>query len=198
MEYYKTGIIEKISIAVTMNADAMPPNLTVDELKAQLARAASPKVNAEDVSIAFAETIDPYLASDRPVNLPVPEASGNPWWLAIVILIAGLIIGFIFVHKKLKDSSAEQEQELKELREKTTEQEKQIVDVNLKAAELIEKQSILTQELIEQQKQLQLEKHKDVEDSISLEEVVEEVSSDIEYADSEKTLKELNSWIEKS
>ena len=197
-EYYKTGIIEKISIAVTMNADAMPPNLTVDELKAQLARAASPKVNAEDVSIAFAETIDPYLASDRPVNLPVPEASGNPWWLAIVILIAGLIIGFIFVHKKLKDSSAEQEQELKELREKTTEQEKQIVDVNLKAAELIEKQSILTQELIEQQKQLQLEKHKDVEDSISLEEVVEEVSSDIEYADSEKTLKELNSWIEKS
>ena len=35
-KYYKTGIIEKISIAVTMNADAMPPNLSEMELKEQI------------------------------------------------------------------------------------------------------------------------------------------------------------------
>ena len=197
-EYFKSGIVEKISIAVTMNADAMPPNMSIDELKAQIARAASPKVSADDVSIAFAETIDPYLASDRPVNLPVPEASGNPWWLAIVLMIAGLIVGFIFVHKKLKDSSSEQVEELKKLKQKTTEQEKQIVDVNLKAAELIEKQTILTQELLEQQKQLQLEKKQDTGENVSLDEVIEEVSSDIEYADSDKAVKELKSWIEKT
>ncbi len=197
-EYFKSGIVEKISIAVTMNADAMPPNISIDELKEQIARAASPKVSADDVSIAFAETIDPYLASDRPVNLPVPEASGNPWWLAIVLMIAGLIVGFIFVHKKLKDSSSEQVEELKKLKQKTTEQEKQIVDVNLKAAELIEKQTILTQELLEQQKQLQLEKKQDTNENVSLDEVIEEVSSDIEYADSDKTVKELKSWIEKT
>ena len=195
-EYYKTGIIENISIAVTMNADSMPPNMTVEELKAQIARAASPKVEPDNVSIAFAETIDPYLASDRPVNLPVPDASGNPWWLAVVLLLAGLVVGFVFVHKKLKDSAIEQEEELKKLKQKTNEQEKQIVDVNLKAAELIEKQTILTQELLEHQKQLQIENKKEVD--TSLDEVIEEVSSDFANSDSEKTLKELKSWIEKS
>ena len=197
-EYMSAGIIEKISIAVTMNADAMPPNMTLDDLKEQIARAASPKVSADDVSIAFAETIDPYLASDRPANLPIPEASGNPWWLALIILIVGLIVGFVFVHKKLKVAAEEQEKELKQLREKTKEQEKQIVDVNLKAAELVEKQSILAEELLAQQKQLQIEKKEDINDSVSLEEVVEEVSNDIENADSKKTLEELKSWIEKS
>ena len=195
-EYYKTGIIEKISIAVTMNADAMPPNMTEDELKEQIAHAASPKVSAEDVSIAYAETIDPYLASDRPVNLPTPDASGNPWWLAIVLLLLGLIVGFVFVHKKLKDSSSDQVKELQQLKEKTKLQEKQIVDVNLKAAELIEKQSILTQELLEQQKQLQLEKKK--QPDMSLSDVVEEVSSEMNYADSKKTVEELKNWIEKT
>ena len=196
-KYYKTGIIEKISIAVTMNAEAMPPNMSVDELKSQIARAASPKVSAKDVSIAFAETIDPYLASDRPVNLPVPEASGNPWWLAIVILVVGLFIGFMFVHRKLKDSSAEQVVALKQLQQKTSEQEKQIVDVNLKAAELIEKQTILTQELLEQQKQLQIERRRQPVDT-SIDDMIEEITADISHSDNDKTLKELKSWIEES
>lgn len=193
---YKQGIIEKISIAVTINADSLPANMTEDELKAQIARAASPKVSADDVSIAYAETIDPYLASDRPVNLPVPEASGNPWWLAVIILVAGLIVGFVFVHKKLQVAAIEQENELKKLQEKTKEQEKQIVDVNLKAAELIEKQTILTQELIEQQKQLQIEKKRD--NDTSLEDVIEEVSSDLAQNSDAKTMNDLKSWIEKT
>ena len=196
-KYYKTGIIEKISIAVTMNADAMPPNLSEMELKEQIARAASPKVSAADVSIAYAETIDPYLASDRPVNLPKPDASGNPWWLALVILVVGLFIGFIFVHKKLKDSSADQEETLKQLQMRASEQEKQLVDVNLKAAELIEKQTILTQELLAQQKQLQIERKKN-QPTYNLDEIVEEVSSDITQADRERTKQELRSWIERS
>ena len=179
-----------------MNSDAMPPNMSEFDLKSQIARAASPKVNPEDVSIAYAETIDPYLASDRPVNLPVPDASGNQWWLALVLIVVGLMLGFVFVHRKLKDSSSEQEEALRQLQRKTVEQEKQIVDVNLKAAELIEKQTILTQELLEQQKQLQIEKKKQPE--ISLDEVIEEVSSDLAQSDNDKTLKELKSWIEKS
>ncbi len=192
----RAGTIEKISIAVTIDANAMPANMTELEFKTLIANSASPNVSPDDVSIAYVETIDPYLASDRPVNLPVPESSGNPWWLALVLIVAGLFVGFVFVHKKLKDSSSEQEEELKKLKEKTSEQEKQIVDVNLKAAELIEKQTILTQELLEHQKQLQLEKKSETD--TSLDEVLDEVSSDIAHGDSEKTLKGLKSWIEKS
>lgn len=192
----RAGTIEKTSIAATIDANAMPANMSELEFKTLIAKAASPNVSPDDVSIAYVEAIDPYLASDRTANLPVPDASGNPWWLALMLIAGGLVLGFVFVHKKLKDSSSEQVEELKKLKEKTTEQEKQIVDVNLKAAELIEKQTILTQELLEQQKQLQLEKKPEVD--TSLDEVLEEVSSDIAYADSEKTLKELKSWIEKS
>lgn len=190
------GTIEKISIAVTIDANAMPANMTEREVKTLIAHAASPNLSADDVSIAYVEAIDPYLASDRPVNLPVPQASGNPWWIAIVLLLGGLVVGFVFVHKKLKDSSFDQADELKQLKEKTKEQEKQIADVNLKAAELIEKQTILTQELLQQQKQMQLENKPD--NAATLDEVLDDVSSDIAYADTEKTLKELRSWIEKT
>lgn len=195
-KYYETGIIEKVSIAVTLNADSMPPNMTERELKEQIARSASPKVTADDVSIAYSETVDPYLSSDRPVNLPKPEETGNPWWIAIVVVVAGLLIGFVFVNRKLQDASFEQDEALKQLQRKTEDQEKQIVDVNLKAAELIEKQTILTQELIEQQKQLQIERKRQPKGD--LDEIVKEVSSDIQNADSDKTLKELKSWIERS
>lgn len=195
-KYYETGIIEKVSIAVTLNADSMPPNMSELELKQQIARSASPKVSADDVSIAYSETVDPYLSSDRPVNLPKPDESGNPWWIAIVVLVVGLLIGFFFVNRKLQDASFEQDEQLKQLQRKTEDQEKQIVDVNLKAAELIQKQTILTQELIEQQKQLQIERKR--QPNGSLDEIIQEVSSDIQSADNEKTLQELKSWIERS
>lgn len=196
-KYYKAGIIEKITIAVTMNSESMPPNMTEEELKHQIAKAASPKAEAEDVSIAYAETIEPFLATERPVNLPVPESSGNPWWIAIALIVIGLFVGFVFVNKKLRLASYEQEETLKQLKKQTKEQEKQIVDVNLKAAELIEKQTILTQELLQQQKQLQIEKKKRVDDS--LDEVIDEVSSDFaKSSDDETTLRELKSWIERS
>ena len=191
------GTIEKITIAVTIDSNAAPTNMDEDELKELIARSASPLVNPQDdVTIVYVEKIDPFLASDRPVNLPVPDVSGNPWWLALLLIAGGLFVGFIFVHKKLQDASSDQVEELKKLREKTSEQERQIVDVNLKAAELIEKQTILTQELLEHQKQLQLEK-KAMMDT-TLDEVIEEVSSEIANSDSEKTMKELKSWIEKS
>lgn len=195
-KYYETGIIEKVSIAVTLNADSMPPNMTERELKEQIARSASPKVTAADVSIAYSETVDPYLSSDRPVNLPKPDETGNPWWIAIVVVVVGLLIGFVFVNRKLQDASFEQDEALKQLQRKTEDQEKQIVDVNLKAAELIEKQTILTQELIEQQKQLQIERKRQPKGD--LDEIVKEVSSDIQNADSDRTLRELKSWIERS
>ncbi len=195
-KYYETGIIEKVSIAVTLNADSMPPNMTEKELKEQIARSASPKVSADDVSIAYSETVDPYLSSDRPVNLPKPDESGNPWWIAIVVVVAGLFLGFLFVNRKLQDASFEQDEQLRQLQRKTEDQEKQIVDVNLKAAELIEKQTILTQELIEQQKQLQIERKRHPVGN--LDEIIKEVSDDIQSADNEQTLRELKSWIERS
>ena len=117
-EYSKTGSVEEISIAVTIESSAMPSNMTLDELKAQVARSASPKVSIDNVSIAFSDSIEPYLAGDKPVNLPKPDESGNPWWLTIALVIILLTAGYTYLSKKLKEKAEKQQEEVDALRKK--------------------------------------------------------------------------------
>ena len=77
-EYMNPGVIEDISIAVTMDKAALPPDLTIDDLKELVAHSASPKARPENVSIVFNDSNDPYLASDNPEKLPKPDETGNP------------------------------------------------------------------------------------------------------------------------
>ncbi|MBQ2644403.1 hypothetical protein IJG14_02360 [bacterium] len=219
-EYKKTGVIEDISIAVTIEASAMPANLTLEELKALIAGAASPKVSADNVSIAYADTIDPYLVQDKPVNLPKPDESGNPWWLTVVIIVVGLSFGFSFVSKKLKEKAEKQQKEVEMLRQKSAEQEKQLRDMNLKASQLVEKQAQIAQGLMEQQalsqqvvaqianqqtmaataavQQQNVPVQQPVQTNDSLEDVLEDVRSDISQSDVEELSEQVKSWIEKS
>ncbi len=195
-EFIKPGIIEEITIALTIDEAAVPANMTEEDLKALVARSASPKVNPESVSIAYSDSIDPYLASDRPVNLPKPEQTGNPWWIAIALLLVGLGFGFSVVSKKVRAAAEKQKQELEQLKAKSQEQEKQLRDVNLKAAQLIEKQAIMQQGLLEQQAvQQQIPQSATVmQDIISK---IDDVSSDIAFAEDDSVIDNLKSWIEK-
>ena len=104
-EYIKPGVVEDISIAVTLDKNALPANTTLEELKELIATAASPKANPENVSIAFSDSTDPYLASDRPAHLPKPDETGNPWWLAIALSAIGLVIVFKAVSNKVQQIS---------------------------------------------------------------------------------------------
>src|SRR5574344_994290 len=150
-EYMKPGMVQEISIAVTMEQKALPANTTIEELKELIANAASPMAKAENVTIAFSDSTDPLLAGDRAVNLPKPDESGNPWWLAVVILVAGLAGGLKFISGKTRSLQEKQRKELASLKEKSTEQDRQLRDMNLKAAELLEKQAQMSQGLIEVQ-----------------------------------------------
>lgn len=196
-EYIKPGIVEDITIALTIDEAAMPANMTEEELKDLVARSASPKVNPENVTIALSDSIDPYLASDRPVNLPKPEQTGNPWWIAIALLLVGLGFGFSVVSKKVKAAAERQKQELEQLKAKTQEQEKQLRDVNLKAAQLIEKQAIMQQGLLEQQQASyrQIPESPNVMEDIRS--TIDDVSSDIAFAEDDAVIENLKSWIEK-
>ena len=153
-EYTKAGVIEEISIAVSLEESSIPMSMTITELKELIAHAASPKVNPENVSIAFVESTSPILAPDEGPSLPKPEESGNPWWLVGVILLAGLGFGLRHIMQKVKKEAQRQEEELALLRKKAQEQEKQLNDVNMKAAELIQKQAQMAQNLIEQQQNI--------------------------------------------
>jgi flagellar M-ring protein FliF len=191
-EYTKAGVIEEVSVAVTLEKSALPADTTLEELKDLIASAAGPKVNADNVTIAFSDTVDPYLAADKSVNLPKPDETGNPWWLAVVMLIIGLGGGLRYISIKLRESQDRQREELIRLKEKTHEQELQLRDVNLKAAELIEKQSKMAQGLIEQQQRQSI-----TPNAGELDSVISDLKSDLEVLDDEEAGEKIKNWIEK-
>ncbi len=194
-EYIKPGVIEEISIAVTLDKNALPSNTTLEELKELIARAASPKVKAENVSIAFSDSTDPYLASDRPANLPKPDETGNPWWLAIALSAIGLIIVFKAVSNKVQQVQEANRREVEMLRQKNAQQEAQLSDINMRAAQLAERQSELAQGLVEQQQRGYIEQQSLV-DPNRLTDTLSNLSNELANADEDEAGEKIKSWIE--
>lgn len=191
-EYIKPGVVEDISIAVTLDKNSLPANTTLEELKELIAKAASPKVNPENVSIAFSESTDPYLASDRPANLPKPDETGNPWWLAIALSAIGLIIVFKAVSNKVQQVQEANRREVEMLRQKTAQQEQQLSDISQRAAQLTERQSELAQGLVEQQQREYIQQ----QNPAQLADTLSNLSAELSDADDEETGEKIKSWIE--
>ncbi|MBQ8460121.1 hypothetical protein IJ541_08490 [bacterium] len=150
-EYIKPGVVEEISIAVTIDKNNLPTDTTLEELKELIARAASPKVTAANVSIAFTNSNDPYLTPEKQQNLPKVDESGNPWWLALLLSGLGLIIIFRAISSKVRRIKEENEIEVENLRQRALEQERQLNDINSRASQLTQRQSELAQDLLNQQ-----------------------------------------------
>lgn len=191
-EYMKAGVLEEISIAVTLEKNALPSDTTIEELKELIARAASPKVNPENVTIALSESIEPYLATDKGESLPKPQESGNPWWLVLAMVGICLTGGYVVVSGKIKASQLAQQQEMQQLRNIASEQDAQLRDMNAKAAELIERQTQLQQGLIEQQ---QREYVPQIPSQV-IDEALAAIRSDVDSLDPNETGEKIKSWIE--
>ena len=197
-EYMNPGVIEDISIAVTMDKAALPPDLTIDDLKELVAHSASPKARPENVSIVFNDSNDPYLASDNPEKLPKPDETGNPWWLAIAMVAASLFLGHRAVTQRLKKMRETQEFEMEALRGKTVEQEQQLRDVGQKADALVEQQQQLQRSMLEQQEQtqLQIQQARMPVDYTPLKNALAEIKSEFDMADEDFAGEKIKSWIE--
>jgi len=192
-EYTKAGVVEDISVAVTMEKSALPAETTLEELKGLIAGAAGPKVKPENVTIAFSDSVDPYLAADKPTNLPTPDATGNPWWLAVAAIVIGLGVGLKHISGKVKAAQDKQKEELAQLREKSYEQELQLRDVNLKAAEMIERQSQMAQGLLEQQQRETVPIGAN-----ELGNTINELRSELDALDESEAGEKIKNWIEKA
>ena len=192
-EYIKPGVIEEISIAVTLDKNALPSNTTLEELKELIAKSASPKVSAENVSIAFSDSTDPYLATDRPANLPKPDETGNPWWLAVALSAIGLIIVFKVISNKVQQAQDANRREVEMLRQRNAEQEQQLSDMNQRAAQLAQRQSELAQGLVEQQQRGYIEQQQDPNKLID---TISHLSDELANADDDEAGEKIKSWIE--
>ena len=191
-EYMSPGVLEEISIAVTLEKDALPVELTLEELKDLVAHAASPKADPENVTIAFADSLDPFMAGDKHVKAPIKAEHGNPWWLAIALLAFGLFFGHKALTQKINAAKAAQEEELMRLREMNEAQEKQIKDLSVNAADLIQKQSQLQQGLLEQQNRPAAIPATGAE----IREALRELKREFDGVDEAEAGERIRSWIE--
>ena len=189
-EYIKPGVVEDISIAVTIDRNNWPADTTQEEMKELIARSASPKVTAANVSIAFSYSNDPYLTPERQENLPKVDESGNPWWLALLLCGLGLIIVFKVISSKVKRIREENEMEVENLRQKAIEQERQLNDINSRASQLTQRQSELAQDLINQQQKVAIPQF----DESLLVDSLDSISNEI----TEDSADKIKSWIEES
>ncbi len=213
-EYMREGVIEEISIAVSIEQSAIPMSMTINDLKNLIAKAASPLVDPENVSIAFVESTNPLMAPDSPNKLPKPEESGNPWWLVGLVLLVGLFFGLRYITSRVRAEQDKNNQELDYLRQRAKEQEKQLKDVNLKAQELIQKQAQMAQNLIEQQnlqklqaqqvqamvsqEKSEVKEAKDSKKDSDIEDAISELAMDYSGVDDIEAIEKLKSWIEAS
>ena len=191
-EYLKPGMIEEVTVAVTLEHSAKPPEVTLQELKQLVASAAGPKVSVDNVSIAFSDTVDPYLAAGRQANLPKPDESGNPWWLAVALSALGLFIVFRIVSNKVRQIQDENAVEVERLRQKEAEQDRELSDVNVRAAQLADRQAELAQGLLEQQQKEYIGIRS--EDDMLL--ALNKISGDLAEANGEIAGEQIKSWIE--
>ena len=192
-EFKKPGILEEISIAVTINQGSIPTEMTIPQLKELIARTANPKANAQNVEIAFADNINPYLANERPVQKPEPENSGNPWWTVAALLGGGLILGLAFIGGRTKDTASKQQREIDHLLERTINQEKALQDAHQKANQLQNIQQQMYQNLTTAQQQQPQAAIPDLRSTIQ--DIQENIEEDIDEKEFATTLK---SWIETS
>ena len=195
-EYIKPGVVEEISIAVTIEKSAQPPNITTEELKDLIAKAASPKASAKNVSIAYSDTLDPYLASDRPVKLAEPDKTGNPWWLMLAIAIVATMFIIGHVSNKIRKAREEQQQEVEMLRQLASQQEQQLQAINQRANQLTAQQSELAQGLIEQQQRGAITQQAEAPSIDQLVEALTGISSDISDISGDDAADKIKSWIE--
>lgn len=200
-EYQGTGIIEDISIAVTLENNAMPPSMTINEFKELVAKSASPKVSAQNVKVAFAETVKPFLASERPVQLPKPESSGNPWWIPVVFLGLALLGGLGFVLQRAKAEAGKHQHEIQDLKEFAQAQAQQIEQFNNATSQIMAQQQELKQTIVEEQQKVQQQVAAQPQPQQAPVAQVDTSFDDISLAagqyDEEELGDYLKSWIEK-
>lgn len=200
-EYMKAGMIEEISIAVSLEQSAVPLSMTIQEIKELIARSASPLVNPDNVSIAFVDSGDALLAPDRANELPKPEESGNPWWVVGLALLGGLGFGLKHISKNVRKETERQEEEMYLLKKRASEQEKQLQDMNMKAAELIQRQAQMAQNMIEQQNLQAIQQQQAAVSAVRqrdehLDQTISELSMDFNDIDEAEAVENLRNWID--
>jgi len=203
-EYQGPGTMEDISIAVTVEKNSIPLDMSLDEFKELIATAASPKVSATNVEIAFSDNMSPFLAGEKATQLPKPESSGNPWWLLLVLLGGGLAVVLVYVDKKAKDEANKNQREIEDLKYYARQQADQIEQFNQSTNMIMAQQQELRETISEERQRVpvaaaaQENYAQATPQQVTYQDVsFDEISEAVDKYDGESLGDYLKSWIEK-
>jgi len=194
LETSMPGVVEDISIAVTVDRNRFAGSgLEMDEFRALIANAASPKVQVANVSVLTADFGNASAGVPMNAAQSKPPADNYEWviWavgssLAVVFLI---VVFSMLGNRKDMQLAEEAHREIQELRELTMQQQAQLTATQRQAQQLVEAQTMQQLPLRADQTQIsQLKK--------TLEEVKEAVKNQDDAEDELDS--QIKSWIESS
>lgn len=167
------GMVEDITIAVTIDENHMP-NLEAGQLQQLLARAASPKVNPANVSVATTDfqTVQPIVQDDPLPLEPNPMMTWLPWMIFSVA--SGFVILVILIATRRSRTSEYQltrtQQEIEALRQLTAQQQAALQQQQQQAMQLQQ----------QQQQQLLATQQSRLQDTQRLEETLQQLQSTLQ------------------
>lgn len=204
METRPVGMLENISIAVTIDANHFPGDLSLNELQTLLAHAASPKVQPENVSIVKSDMQTGAAPISRPSDMPeVPQDLTWLWWAGGATLFCIIMIILLSMQKggkgTLDEGFMQTQAEIQQLREFAAQQQAQLQATQQQAQMLLEMQ----QQQMQQAQELEntvIEAQKRLPQTGGIQQTLEElreVVSQEEIEDDDLDL-QIKSWIESS
>lgn len=185
------GMLEEISIAVTLDENALPNGMTSEDFQLLVAKAASPKVDPQNVKLAFSKPQTAKIAPDTAVEVPKPEESGNPWYAAAAALGIIIIVVFILIWNAVTASSRKQQKQISQLQDIASNQEKQLRATQNQAAQIHQYQEELSRSITDIQARPAAIPTKDISGTLAeLRDALDESFDETEVAH------QLRSWIE--
>lgn len=207
VETQPVGMVEDISIAVTIDAGHFPANMSINELQTLLASAASPKVRPENVNIAKSNKQGVGALSHTSSGISGSEESASSdmswlWWAGGAIGFCVMMILLLSIRKGGGTSDEEFEQtqrELAQLRDLAGQQQAQLQATQQQTQMLLEAQ----QRQMQQSQALEAsvtEAQKRIPTGGGLQQTLEELREVVSSEDleTENLDLQIKSWIESS
>ncbi len=207
VETRPVGMVEDISIAVTIDGSHFPQGMNVNELQVLLAKAASPKVRPENVSIAQSN-----MRKLTPVSsLEGADASGGSgsdlswlYWAGGTVALCVLAIMLIGMMQKggskvPEEAMAYTQQELQQLRQFASQQQAQLQATQQQTQMILEAQQKQMQQAQELESKL-MESQKRLGTGGGIQQVLQELKEEVagEDLDDDTLDLEIKNWIESS
>jgi flagellar M-ring protein FliF len=205
VETSPVGMVEDISIAVTVDSSHFPADINETDLRTLIARAASPKVHPENVSIA---------KSDLQGNQPIVDTNAGPvesppdftwaYWAGGAILMCLLLIVLLSLRKNGRTPADEDmlhaQQELQHLRELATQQQAQIQATQQQTQMLLEAQQRQMEQTQALESSLTQPQQHQLPNDLGLQQTLEELREVVSHEDMEDDNLdfEIKNWIESS